>query len=151
AERKWALPTVARGLGGVAPIGDGNCESSFLANEEMPEEDEIPREPFSDELRTSMFRPIRPDNGNHAPISIYEIGVVYGPEGVGKYGINSRKLKTALRNREADVKALFTQENGILPKLCEILPEFLERDLHEMVHAAALRFLNECRRLMAIW
>ncbi|MCL1884993.1 MAG: glycosyltransferase, partial [Defluviitaleaceae bacterium] len=32
AERKWALPTVARGLGGVAPIGDGNCESSFLAN-----------------------------------------------------------------------------------------------------------------------
>jgi len=25
-------PTVARGLGGVAPIGDGNCESSFLAN-----------------------------------------------------------------------------------------------------------------------
>jgi len=32
AERKWALPTVARGLGGVAPIGDGNCVSSFLAN-----------------------------------------------------------------------------------------------------------------------
>ena len=32
AERKWALPTVARGLGGAAPIGDGNCESSFLAN-----------------------------------------------------------------------------------------------------------------------
>ncbi|MCL1883359.1 MAG: hypothetical protein FWF81_06390, partial [Defluviitaleaceae bacterium] len=31
AERKWALPTVARGLGGVAPIGDGNCESNFLA------------------------------------------------------------------------------------------------------------------------
>ncbi|MCL1885018.1 MAG: DUF368 domain-containing protein, partial [Defluviitaleaceae bacterium] len=31
AERKWALPTEARGFGGVAPIGDGNCESSFLA------------------------------------------------------------------------------------------------------------------------
>jgi len=24
-------PTVVRGFGGVAPIGDGNCESSFLA------------------------------------------------------------------------------------------------------------------------
>ncbi|MCL1885119.1 MAG: VacB/RNase II family 3'-5' exoribonuclease [Defluviitaleaceae bacterium] len=35
AERKWALPTEARGLGGVAPIGDGNCESSFQANKKV--------------------------------------------------------------------------------------------------------------------
>ncbi|MCL1883672.1 MAG: hypothetical protein FWF81_07980 [Defluviitaleaceae bacterium] len=35
AERKWALPIFVRGIGGVAPIGDGNCESSFLANKKV--------------------------------------------------------------------------------------------------------------------
>jgi hypothetical protein len=120
--------------------------------DEQQEEPEPPAPlaiPFPDMLRTAMYRPIRPE-GDHAPISIYEIGVVYAPDGIGKYGINNRKLKAALRLREADVKALFIQKNGILPNLCEMLPGFLERELHEVVYAAALRFLNECRRMMAM-
>lgn len=106
---------------------------------------------FADELRAAIYRPVQPENENCPPISLYEIGVVYVPDGVGKYDINTRKMKAALRTREADVRALFVQDDGILPNLCEILPEFLLRELHEFTHASASRFLNECRRLFAMW
>jgi hypothetical protein len=74
-------------------------------------------------------------------------------------------LNTALAKRGPDVRALFINENGILPHLCEMLSNFIsppesesddeyieeEFELSENVHAAALRFLNECRRLTAMW
>ena len=108
---------------------------------------------FSDELRTAMYRPVHPEGFDRPPISLYEIGVVYfaANEGLGRYDINSRKLGAALKRREADVRALFVQQDGILPHLCEILPQFLEAHRHEFVYTATLRFLNECRRLQAMW
>jgi len=133
--------------------------------EEVEEKIEKSDSSFADELREAMYRPVLPNGDDNPPISIYEIGVVYvpgctgeqftkgttGPDETGKYGVNNRKLKTALRLRENDVRALFVQEDGILPHLCEMLPLFLENELHENVYAAALRFLNECRRLIAMW
>jgi hypothetical protein len=106
---------------------------------------------FSDELKTAMYRPVQPAGYDCPPISLYEIGVVYYAEGLGRYDINNRKLKAAIIRREADVRALFVQEDGILPHLCEILPQFTETPRHEFIYTATLRFLNECRRLIAMW
>lgn len=106
---------------------------------------------FAYALRAAMYRPVRPGGDNHPPISLYEIGVVYVPDGAGKYGVNNRKLKSALRHRENYVRALFVQEDGILPHLCEILLGFLEEEQHEFIQVAAMRFSNECRRQTAMW
>lgn len=132
---------------------------------------------FADTLRGAMYRPVLPEGGFSPPISLYEIGVVYLPNEPGKYGVNSRKLNKALITRQADVRAMFVQEDGILPHLCEILSGFLyppesadfsgneivgnsdylsgdfshQPEINEYVYAAALRFLNECRRLTAMW
>jgi hypothetical protein len=122
-------------------------------------------ENFADALRVAMYRPVRPQGADLAPVSLYEIGVVFMPSAsVGKYGINKRKLTAALAKRENDIRALMVQQDGILPQLCEMLSEFLfphppedeedpapPREPNEFVHAAALRFLNECRRLIAMW
>ncbi|MCL2356112.1 MAG: hypothetical protein FWC70_02975 [Defluviitaleaceae bacterium] len=102
----------------------------------------------ADELRTAIFRPVCPESGG-APIGIYEIGVIFD-HSAGKYGINRKKLNKALLTREADVRALFSQEDGILPNLCDFLLEFLGREESEPIDAATLRFLNECRRLFAM-
>ena len=116
----------------------------------LAEQDDETGLPFADTLRTAMYRPVRPHGDDSPPISLYEIGVVYVPGEPGKYGINTRKMDTALEHREPDIRALFVQEDGILPHLCEILPEFLQSELQEITHAAAQRFLNECRRLIAM-
>jgi flagellar capping protein FliD len=128
-----------------------------LENDENETDEEIvPPITFSEfatQLREAMYRPVRPEGDDIPPIGIYEIGVVFVPEGAGKYGINSRKLKAALRTRESDVRALFVQNDGILPQLCEMISDFLsrEKDLNDYVFSAALRFLNECRRMTAMW
>jgi len=136
---------------------------------------------FANTLRGAIYRPVLPEGGFSPPISLYEIGVVYGHGGKGKYGINEAKLHAALEERAADVSALFVQENGILPHLCKILSEFLtdlfadpnaddsenlenpddikspdtnESTVYvppEEIYAVAMRFLNESRRLAAIW
>jgi hypothetical protein len=107
---------------------------------------------FSAALRTAMYQPVVPTGCDNPPICLYEIGVVFSPD-EEKYTINNRKLLVNLHSRESDVRALFIQENdGILSHLCEILCAFLGNDeLNEFVHAAVLRFLNECRRLFAMW
>jgi hypothetical protein len=107
----------------------------------------------TDELRAAMYHPVRPLGDDVPPISVYEIGIVYAPDGMEKYGINIRKLQAALKLRKNDVRALLVQEDGILVRFCEILPKLIENEneLHEYVYAAALRFLNECRRLKAMW
>ncbi|MCL2456894.1 MAG: hypothetical protein FWD19_05030 [Defluviitaleaceae bacterium] len=102
---------------------------------------------FSDALKTAMYQPVRT---NEAPISIYEIGVVYQHD-KKKYGINAQKLNAALILRRNDVRELFVSCNGILPKLNEMLVEFSENNLHENIYEIATRFLNECRRLSALW
>jgi hypothetical protein len=103
---------------------------------------------FSEELRVAFYRPVSPKDGDFAPISLYEAGVVFSH---GSYKIDSRKLKKALIQREADIRALFVQSDGILPSLCEMLPAFLETPRHEFVYTAVMRFLNECRRMTAMY
>jgi len=103
----------------------------------------------TDELRAAIFRPVQPE-GDCAPIGIYEIGVIFNPS-EGNYGINRHKLNAALLTREADVRALFVQEDGILPYLCDFLTEFLGDVEDDFVYAATMRFLNECRRLFAMF
>ena len=110
---------------------------------------------FADVLRHGIYRPVQPDGaeGSRPSLSLYEIGVVYFPDSYnpGKYSINTRKLEKALQLRGEDVRALFVQSDGILPVLCEILLVFLEEEMPEHLYAAAMRFLNECRRLEAMW
>ena len=124
---------------------------SVLEDVENSDENEENRL-FADKLRKAVYRPVRPHGYDVPPISLYEIGVVYVPDEIGKYSINERKLDAALGKREDEIRALFVQEDGILPHLCEILPEFLKTEkLHELTYMSALRFLNECRRLTAMF
>jgi len=105
---------------------------------------------FRETLKLTMYGPVSPQGESRASLSLYEIGVVYFP-GAHKYSIHKGKLEKALRLRGDDIQALFVQHDGLLPRLCEILPEFLEYEPPEEVYAVALRFLNECRRLTAMW
>lgn len=103
---------------------------------------------FSEELRAELYRPVFPHE-DAAPISLYEVGVVFTPE-AAKYTIIPAKLAAALKKRDSDVRALFTRDDGILNGLSVMLAEFLTDETHEFICAAALRFLNECRRLSAM-
>ena len=105
---------------------------------------------FRDTLKLTMYGPVSPQGESRASLSLYEIGVVYFP-GAHKYSIHKGKLEKALRVRGDDIQSLFVQSDGLLPRLCEMLPEFLEYEPPEKVYTAALRFLNECRRLTAMW
>jgi len=106
--------------------------------------------PFRSLLKLSMYRPIRPLGENRPPISLYELGVVYFPS-TGKYAVHRHKLEKALQQREDDIRAMFVQEDALLPRLCEILKDFLETEPPCEIHVTATRFLNECRRLTAMW
>jgi len=107
---------------------------------------------FSDELKMAMYRPICLDDQCRMFISLYEIGVVYFPQ-KGKYGVDKKKLEDAFLSRPDDLTKLFIGDNGLLPRLCEIVPAFLESDvdLQEDIYTLAMRFLNECRRLMVMF
>lgn len=114
---------------------------------------------FDDSIRTAMFTPVRPELDMHSPpISLYEIGLTHSPNRsvAGKYAIHESKLADALEHRRSDIHALLTQEeSGVLPKLCAILLDFRDKErdekLPEEIYAALMRFLNECRRLNAMW
>ena len=106
---------------------------------------------IADALRTAMYGPVRLEGESRPSVSLYEIGVVHFPnETGGRYDINSRKMKKALTQRGDDVQAMFVQENGILPRIIDMLLQFTEEEQHEFVYAAVLRFVNECRRLTAM-
>lgn len=114
---------------------------------------------FNEELRAAMYKPVRPGMGSGGvPISLYEIGVAHFPNRTvaGRYSIHKGKLAEALDRRNKDVRAMLVQEEtGVLPHLCEILLEFRdqerEEELPQEVYIALMRFLNECRRLAAMW
>ena len=105
---------------------------------------------FTDALRLAMYRPVHTGGDGQPSISLYEIGVVYFPA-TGKYAVHRRKLEKSLANRGDDIQALFVQEDGLLPRLCEMLLGFLEAEPPSEVYSTAMRFLNECRRLTAMW
>jgi len=104
---------------------------------------------FKNLLQLTMYRPVNLIGESRPALSLYEIGVVYFPA-TGKYSAHKGKLEQALRLRLEDIRALFMQYDGLLPRLCEILPEFLTDEPPVEVFAASMRFLNECRRLSAM-
>ena len=104
---------------------------------------------FKHLLQLTMYRPVTIIGDERPALSLYEIGVVYFPA-TGKYSAHKGKLEQALRLRLEDIRALFMQYDGLLPRLCEILPEFLADEPPVEIFAASMRFLNECRRLSAM-
>jgi len=125
---------------------------------------------LSNELRRAMYRPVQ-RTPSSLPISMYEVGLIHHPNKsvAGRYSINEKKLQKAIKTRETDVQALLVMEGvGILPSLCDKLSELREMELKyeeevedignvfvymysKAVRNAILRFLNECRRLIALW
>ena len=104
-------------------------------------------------LRATMYAPVT-FWGERPPISLYEIGITHSPHGTtaGKYSMNEEKLKEALRFRAWEARMLFVQdETGILDRLCNILMDFRGHELPDDVYSATVRFLNESRRLRAMW
>ncbi|MCL2049526.1 MAG: hypothetical protein FWG87_12475 [Defluviitaleaceae bacterium] len=104
---------------------------------------------FAAALRTAMYQPVS-TSSTAPPLSIYEIGMFYVPE-KKVYGIVQHRLQAALAERENDIRLMLVQENGILPRLCHMLEEFLENEPDQELYLHALRFYNECRRTLAIW
>ena len=111
-------------------------------------------ESLSNELKIAMYRPVK-HSEESLPISMYEIGIAHFPNKTetGRYTIHKGKLEKALATRETDVQALLVKEDeGVLLRLCEILAESREmEEIPEDVDITLLRFLNECRRLAAMW
>ena len=107
-----------------------------------------------DELRRAMYRPVSLI-GERGAISLYEIGITHSPDSstAGRYSINMEKLQEAFLAREEDIQLLFTQaEVGLLVRLRAMLTEFTNgEELPEDIYNAAMRFLNECRRLHVMW
>jgi len=129
---------------------------------------------LSNELRRIIYRPVQ-RTPKSLPISMYEVGLIHRPNKsvAGRYTFNEKKLQKAINTRETDVQALLVMEGaGILPYLCDKLSELREMEheydendeessynqYHEnayvysnVVRGALLKFLNECRRLTALW
>ena len=108
---------------------------------------------FLENVKTALYKPVYPDMDCKGPISLFEIGFMYMPGGknAGTYTVNDEKLTTALSNRQSDVKALFSQHDGLLNEVTGIMDEFLDGEQCEEVHAKARAFLNECHRLEAMF
>jgi len=125
---------------------------------------------LSHELRQIIYRPVQRTTKS-LPISMYEVGLIHHPNKsvAGRYTINEIKLQKAINTRESDVQALLVMEGvGILPYLCDKLSELREMEVKpdedsedfensfdyvysDVVRGAILKFLNECRRLTALW
>lgn len=117
---------------------------------------------FDKDLKATMYKPVKPDIGSTTPpISLYEIGVSHFPDDrteAGRHSIHDEKFAEALKHKSKAIRALLVQEEaGVLPRLCLMITEFInlerteEELLPEHVYAALMRFLNECRRLTAMW
>lgn len=101
-------------------------------------------------IKAAMFKPVYPIGGAHGPISLVELGFMYVPDkdGAGAYCINAEKLESALADRAGDVEALFTQRDGLLG---DIIPQLEELAGQDGGAHGARAFLNECRRLSAMF
>ncbi|MCL2840862.1 MAG: hypothetical protein FWE05_08820 [Defluviitaleaceae bacterium] len=106
---------------------------------------------FNNVLKLTMYSSVSVEGIDRPPLSLYEIGVVYFPT-TGKYATHKEKFEQALHQREDDVRALFVQHDGILPRLCDILSTFVKDEPPpQVLFIPVMRFLNECRRLTAMW
>ena len=111
------------------------------------------RKEFLENVKAALYKPVYPESDNSGPISLFEIGIMYVPSGknTGTYTVNDEKLSIALSCRENDIKALFTQNDGLLCDISELVTVFLENELPEEVYVKARNFLNECLRLWAMF
>ena len=108
---------------------------------------------FLENIKTALYKPVYPEGNTSGPISLYEIGVMYMPNGKsdGTYTVNEEKLAIALSNRESEIKALFAQEDGLLCDVLKLVTELLEGEHADDVYVEARGFLNECLRLEAMF
>ena len=107
---------------------------------------------FLEQLKENLYKPVYPQEET-GPISLFEIGVMYvpGTKAGGTYSVNSEKLNAALSVRKNDIKALFTQQDGLLGDIAELIKAFLENELPCEISHEANRFLNEACRLEAMF
>ena len=108
---------------------------------------------FLENVKAALYKPVYPNVESSAPISLFEIGIMYVPSGknAGTYTVSGEKLANALQNRECDIKALFVQQDGLLCDIAGLMTGFFENELPEEVYAKARSFLNECHRLEAMF
>ena len=114
---------------------------------------DIEQKEFLENVKAALYKPVYPEAGSSGPISLFEIGIMYVPSGknAGTYTVNDEKLAIALQERESDVKALFSQHDGLLCDIIELMTGFLDNELPEEVYVIARGFLNECHRLEAMF
>ena len=129
---------------------------------------------LADKLKETLYKPVYPRNET-APISIFEFGVMYVPgalqlekpatcrrqqtnleevsfreENGGTYSVNGEKCSHALKTRASDIKALFTQCDGLICDMTVQLEKFPDCGC-EKVTLAVNALLNECFRLRAMF
>ena len=147
---------------GTTPFETSPVESLFDAIKSFAAafdifQDELVRDVLHKDIlenvKAALYKPVYPDMDNSGPISLFEIGIMYVPDGkgAGTYTVNDEKLAIALTNRESDIKALFTHNDGLLNSVKELLTDFLENELPEEVYLKARNFMNECYRLEAMF
>ena len=104
---------------------------------------------LADNLKETLYKPVYPKNET-APISVFEIGIMYVPKNNGEYSVNEEKLSLALKTRKNEIKALFTQCDGLI---CDIIRQMdiLAENEDETLAMAANTQLNECFRLRAMF
>ena len=114
---------------------------------------EVEQREFLESVKAALYKPVYPETESSGPISLFEIGIMYAPSGrnAGTYTVNNDKLEVALQNRENDVRALFTQHDGLLSEVTALMTDFLDGEMPEEVYVKARGFLNECLRLEAMF
>ena len=114
---------------------------------------DIEQKEFLEKVKAALYKPVYPETDGSGPISLFEIGFMYMPGGknAGIYTVCGEKLSIALHDRENDIKALFAQHDGLLCEVTGLVAVFLENELPDVVFTKARGFLNECRRLEAMF
>ena len=114
---------------------------------------DVKHKEFLESVKAALYKPVYPETDDAGPISLFEIGIMYVPAGknAGTYTVSDEKLTNALQKRGNDVKALFTQQDGLLHDIKGLMTDFLENEQPEEEYVKARGFLNECHRLEAMF
>ena len=98
-------------------------------------------------LREAIYKPVEI---SAAPmgvrlVSLYEIGVAHSPDhqAAGGLSVDTEKLTAALETRDADIRALFGENDGIPARLCDILYDFMKDTASQATRAACADFYEQ--------
>ena len=129
-----------------------NFAAAFDIFQKELSQDKVQKE-FLESIKAALYKPVYPETDGAGPISLFEIGFMYMPDGknAGIYTVCDEKLSIALRYRENVIKALFAQQDGLLSEVTGLVAFFLENELPDEVLTKARGFLNECHRLEAMF